>query len=171
MINHKWNILGTNDASFADGSGIADGAITPEKLQTATGTSWTWQSWIPTYTNLTVGNGTVVAKYIQIGKTVHAYWSIICGSTTSLGDPPFISLPVTANSRYGTTLLYSPVGSVMANDVSSAVFWGIATLDARTTQVELDFPQNGIPTTITGSFPFTETTGDNLVTQITYEAA
>lgn len=27
----KWNILGTNDASFNDGSGIANGAITPAK--------------------------------------------------------------------------------------------------------------------------------------------
>lgn len=27
----KWNILGTNDASFNDGSGIADGAVTPDK--------------------------------------------------------------------------------------------------------------------------------------------
>lgn len=27
----KWNILGTNDASFNDGTGIADGAVTPAK--------------------------------------------------------------------------------------------------------------------------------------------
>lgn len=27
----KWNILGTNDASFNDGTGIADGAVTPPK--------------------------------------------------------------------------------------------------------------------------------------------
>lgn len=29
----KWNILGTNDASFNDGTGIADDAITAAKLQ------------------------------------------------------------------------------------------------------------------------------------------
>ena len=28
----KWNQLGENDASFADGTGIDDGAITPDKL-------------------------------------------------------------------------------------------------------------------------------------------
>lgn len=28
----KWNILGTNDASFNDGSGIAEGAVTYDKL-------------------------------------------------------------------------------------------------------------------------------------------
>lgn len=28
----KWNILGTNDASFNDGSGIGNGAVTPSKL-------------------------------------------------------------------------------------------------------------------------------------------
>lgn len=30
----KWNILGANDASFADGTGIDDGAITAAKLAT-----------------------------------------------------------------------------------------------------------------------------------------
>jgi len=28
----KWNLLGLNDASFNDGTGIADGVITPDKL-------------------------------------------------------------------------------------------------------------------------------------------
>lgn len=30
----KWNILGTNDASFNDGTGIADATITPDHLAT-----------------------------------------------------------------------------------------------------------------------------------------
>src|SRR5207253_1317172 len=30
-----------------------------------------WQSWTPTWTNLTVGNAVQACKYIQIGKTVH----------------------------------------------------------------------------------------------------
>jgi hypothetical protein len=53
----KWNILGTNDASFNDGTGIAASAITPEKLLTGTGTTWPWTAWTPSWTNLTVGTG------------------------------------------------------------------------------------------------------------------
>lgn len=63
-----------NDQALADGSGLNDGAVTPEKLQSGAGTSWAWQSWTPTYgaggsmtyTNVT----TEYAKYVQVGKTV-----------------------------------------------------------------------------------------------------
>lgn len=82
----KWNVLGTNDAYFDSivGSGTA------------------WASWTPSYANLTIGNGTVTAKYIQIGKTVLFHWIFVLGGTSAVGTAPTISLPVTAATRYGT---------------------------------------------------------------------
>lgn len=73
---------------------ITDAAITPVKLQTGTGTSWGWQAWTPTYANLTVGNGTVEARYIQTGKTVSFYWAFLLGTTSSVGTAPSLTLPV-----------------------------------------------------------------------------
>lgn len=68
---------------------------------TGTGTSWAWQSWTPTWTNLTIGNGTNTANYIQIGKTVFFEIKTVFGSTTSItGSPPSFTLPVTASSSY-----------------------------------------------------------------------
>jgi hypothetical protein len=51
---------------------LAAGAVTNAKLATSAGEiGAAWASWTPTWTNLSVGNGTMAGAYIQIGKTVH----------------------------------------------------------------------------------------------------
>ena len=40
-----------------------------------------FQTWSPSYANLTVGNGTVVARYTIIGDLVVARWVFTLGST------------------------------------------------------------------------------------------
>ena len=55
-----------------------------------------WRAWTPTYTNITVGNGTVSARYVQIGPFVMLDWYLTFGSTSSMGTGPKVSLPVTA---------------------------------------------------------------------------
>src|SRR5689334_3638233 len=58
-------------SKLADDAGIttaklADGGVTPAKLQSGTGTAWPWQTWSPTWANLTAANGTLTyAKYLQ----------------------------------------------------------------------------------------------------------
>ena len=49
---------------------VADAAVTPAKLLAGTGTTWVWQTWTPTFVNLS-GGTLNYSKYIQIGKTVH----------------------------------------------------------------------------------------------------
>lgn len=73
----KWNILGTNDAHFDSliGSGTA------------------WASWTPTWTNITVGNGTLVAKYGQFGKLVFFRLHLTFGSTTAVSGNSAFSPP------------------------------------------------------------------------------
>jgi hypothetical protein len=75
---------------------IADAAVTPAKLIAGTGSSWAWQTWSPTLSNLTQGNGTIEAKYIQIGKTVYFRFTFILGTTSAVGSIPTITLPVTS---------------------------------------------------------------------------
>lgn len=56
-----------------------------------------WKDWTPTWVSLTVGNGTVFAKYTQVGKTVKAKLKLTFGTTTSISaNYPTFSLPVTA---------------------------------------------------------------------------
>ena len=56
------------------------------------------QSWTPTLGNITIGNGTVVAKYQQFGDIVHWMLQLTLGSTTSFSGSIYVSAPVTPNS-------------------------------------------------------------------------
>lgn len=98
----QWNVLWANDASFNDGTGIGVGAITPEKLLTGSGTSWTPQSFTPTWTFLSPGNGTVTGKYVQIGKLIVYNLYLLWGSTTAITGAPQFTLPVTSVAVNGT---------------------------------------------------------------------
>lgn len=58
-----------------------------------------WATWVPTYTNVTVGNGTEVARYVQTpNKIVHLYFHLLWGTTTSFSGTPRISLPVESHA-------------------------------------------------------------------------
>lgn len=68
-----------------------------------TGTAWKqvdydlgWQDYTPTITGVTIGNGTVTARYWQRGKTVVAEALITLGSTSAVTGAVTITLPVTA---------------------------------------------------------------------------
>ena len=85
--------------TLKDGA-VGEGNVVPNSLVSNTGTSWAWQSWTPTLGNITVGNGTLIARYCQMGKTVHFQISIKAGSTSSASSSPRFSLPVTISSNY-----------------------------------------------------------------------
>lgn len=165
----KWNILGTNDASFNDGTGIGASAITPEKLLTGTGTSWAWQSWTPTYTNLTVGNGTVTAKYCQIGKTVTFSMKLLFGSTTSISSTPVsFTFPVTAKDSY------SDQESICWGTARDSSGYGYPLIVAykSTTSAQLYTPSGGTTYAfISSTTPFTWATNDYIAFVGAYEAA
>jgi len=60
----------------------------------------TWTSYTPTYTGLTIVNGTVVARWMECNKMVSFYWRYTVGSSDSVPGPHTISLPV-APAYYG----------------------------------------------------------------------
>lgn len=163
------NSDGTLKDDSVDTDAVEDGAIIPAKLESGTGTDWAWQDWTPTYSNLTVNNGTVVAKYIQIGKTVHFRFSLVCGSSTALGTSMEVSLPVTAASGYGTSNIRMPIGNVVGKD-GAATYFGVAVTDASTTDLTIRWHADG-NSGFGGTFPFSETTSDSLDISGTYEAA
>jgi len=131
----------------------------------------TWQAYSPTYTNLTVGNGTVVARYTQSGKLITVFFSIVFGSTTSLtGGTPAVSLP--ANCAAGFNELVVVFGK--CEDTGTAFYNGGAMIidpDRFRWQV---FPTNGAFLTsdnVSPTNPMTWTTGDKYSTSFTYEGA
>ena len=94
-------VAGTAADAFARlAVGANDLILTADSTQ-ATGLKYSgsWTTWTPTYTDMTAGNGTVTARYSQMGKTIFFDYKIIWGSTTSItGGNPTFSLPKTSVS-------------------------------------------------------------------------
>lgn len=148
---------------------IASSGVVPNNLFTGTGTSWAWQTWTPTWTNLTVGSGTVTARSVQIGKTVFAYVRFVFGAGSAVGTNPTFSLPVAAPATTATI-----VGQCYVEDAGLNSYVGQTILASTTTalpQIVGTGGTYGQPATITATAPFTWAAGDYFVTQLIYEAA
>lgn len=133
-----------------------------------------WASWTPTWTNLSVGNGTVVAKYSRIGKTVHCRLSLTFGSSTSVSGSVLFTLPVTSVAYPGSAGI-TPLGQVVARDNSAPqVYFGLAA-HFSTTQAVIRFNDSSgtyVVQAITSStVPFTWAVSDEITVTFSYEAA
>lgn len=154
---------------------IAAGAVVPNSLLASTGTGWAWQSWTPSWTNLTIGNATVTAKYEQIGKTIAINMVIVLGGTSSVGTAPTFTLPVAASSDYaldpvnGSTPLYAVY--LQPNTAESQ---GPVRLASSTTGVLTALNCASTYASIVGltsAIPFTWASTDVIFVNGTYEAA
>ncbi len=133
------------------------------------------RDWTPTYSNITVGNGTVVAKYVQIGIIVFYRYLLRLGSTSAIGASPNMTPPVRA-AYYGHTSTGNPiVGTAHYED--NAVGNATGTIHLQAAGTELGFaataasnPYSGA-TGISSTVPFTWATGDELMATGFYFAA
>jgi hypothetical protein len=141
------------------------GALTADLTLAVTG--WAaWSSFTPSWTNLTVGNGTVVGASLQINKTTLYRVTLTFGSTTSIAGNVSLALPFTKHSDQSGV-----VGQVQCFDASPSGSW--LGVHAASGPVRV-FTVSGSYitwTTITSAIPFTWTTSDVLVINGCYEAA
>lgn len=128
-------------SKLADDAGIstakiADTAVTPAKLLAGAGTSWDLQTQsTPTLTNMTLGNGTITARYTQVGKMVKGEFHFTLGSTSAVSGDGIFALPKTAIALVGTSNLI-PIGRVSFFDTSASVIVvGYVFLASTTTAV------------------------------------
>jgi hypothetical protein len=54
-----------------------------------------WVDWTPSFSALTVGSGTLIARHRTIGKTVQYYLEFTYGAGSSVGTNPSFTLPST----------------------------------------------------------------------------
>jgi hypothetical protein len=128
----------------------------------------TFTTWTPTWTRLTVGNGTVVARYGTSGKFVFVDISLTFGSTTSItGNSPEFTLPVTALLTNRPNLYYD---MAMALDVEEQVYY-ISTGEMDSTSREFWGSPAGARSLLTSTSPFAFGNGDSLSAHFVYEAA
>lgn len=160
-----------NSANAVTATSIADGAIQPKALVTGTGSGWAWSSFVPVFTNLTVGNGTLTARYIQTGKTVNVSVEFVLGNTSSISGSVTFTLPVTAksyntNTPLGISDYFSSAGGSFS---MGAVWWNSTTSvilivgNASSTYI--------IGNALSGSIPHSWTSTDKILVNFVYEAS
>ena len=135
-----------------------------------------WGNWTPAYTNLTVGNGTVVSRVLQIPGNpglVIVHYELEFGTTTTIdGTSPTISTPVTAASTYSANQNWIGGGVLLDAGTSFFTAWvRFSTVD-RFEVLALDTSQAHIRgATVSASVPMTWTTGDKLTFDARFEPA
>ena len=153
---------------------IPNGSIVNADLSTASGElGGAWAAWDPAWTNLTEGNGTRTARYMQIGKSVLFRLSFVFGSTSSIGGTVSFALPVTASASPETNVFRIAFGNI--GDAGAAVYDANATQTNTTTALVryADDAAGGVrtDTALSSTTPMTWTTSDSIHLIGFYEAA
>lgn len=148
-------------AVWPAGSAITAGMVASEA----------WIDFAPgiTLTNITVGNGTVLAKYTRIGRTIHYRFKFVMGSTSAMGTGPRFSFPVTPNSEYNAES--APMGIAQMIDAGVSDYQGTVIMTSGAGRIARIGGSGSASVNITATAPFTWGTGDVLEANGTYEAA
>lgn len=152
---------------------------TEDRYETYNGTSWVglyaagpWTTYTPTWGITSgvapnIGNGTIIGRYQQIGKTVHLHVKLQMGSTTTYGGTGQWTLSLPVNSVLGT----NPILPGRTFDSSAPNNWlAVAHLSTGTTMQLETQAAAGDTDIMTQGQPVTFASGDFVVIQGTYEA-
>jgi hypothetical protein len=164
-------VPGTGSGTFARLAAGANDLVLSAASGETTGLKYAgaWTTYTPTWTNLTVGNGTLVARYCQVGKVVTVMIRLTFGSTTAVtGGFTQFSVPVTSAISQGS------LGTAYFLDNGVADYPGWVKQDG--TGAFAIQPINAAGTfaalgNLTATNPFTWGTNDVLNVQVSYEAA
>jgi hypothetical protein len=140
------------------------------------GTNWVGnaaKAWSPTLSGITIGNGTIIARYQELGqKFVAVRVEITLGSSSSVTGAIKVGLPFPASNSGSQEL------SASLWDIGSSVYAGAGFLPAGSSDVNILFlfASSGvnyrvIRVTATNTGPFTWAAGDRINLQGVYERA
>lgn len=168
LFGNAYDVLQTLLNGGLDNNNIAASAgIVATKLSVA------YAAYTPTWTASgtapAIGNATVVAKYAQIGKFIHAYGLISFGTTSTYGTGSYsFALPVTAGTSgtyvTGQALLYDSSANAAGNALAFLTTTTTMTLQYGATYLGTLTPAGQLA-------PWTWATSDIISWNITYEAA
>jgi hypothetical protein len=169
-IDAKGDLVpGTGADTFARLAVGANDTILTAASGEATGLKWAggWQTWTPTFGGTMVkGNGTVVSRYAQIGKTLTFQFSFTLGSTSVIGASAYFSVPL---APVTTTPI---IGYFL--DAGTAEYAGYSIVNTAG-NVELKLLPSGgtylAVANVSATTPFTWTTNDLIYYTGTYEVA
>lgn len=133
-----------------------------------------WLSFVPATTNVTVGNGTITAKYLIRNKDIICEFFFTFGSTSSLGTGPAFALPITAAAKYITGAAgHNQSGRGFAVDAGLAIYDIIGNLVTSNTAITLYVPNVAgtypVAGTLTAAVPSALGNGDGIQMKYNYE--
>lgn len=148
--------------------------LTNSNLSTTTGDlGGAWASWTPTLSNLTLGDGSIDARYIRIGNLVHFRFIFTLGSTSAVSTTGTFTAPILPDSTYNNTN-FIPIGLARFRDDNGSNFIGYCRFEDAATgairtyivNVAATYPaEAGISSTV----PFNWTTSDRMIAIGCYE--
>jgi hypothetical protein len=164
-------VPGTGSGTFARLAAGANDLVLSAASGEATGLKYAgaWTTYTPTLTGVTVGNGTLVARYCQVGKLVSLMIRFVFGSTSAVtGAFVQFSLPITSGVSSGG------VGNAYLLDSGTADYIATVKQDSSTAYslnpiiANLNYASLG---NMTSTVPFTWATNDVFQITLNYEAA
>lgn len=169
------NLTG-NVTSSGNVTTIANAVVTNAMLATGTGDpGGAWNAWSPTVSGrMNDAKWDKAGKYIQVGKTVHAYCQLTANAATPAdgGTAEFIiALPVTALTLGSQ---YAPVMGTAQIVDGGVVFAATVVWNTTTTCVVRSWLSSGAivqPSTMSSTSPFTWASTDQVYVNLTYPAA
>jgi hypothetical protein len=127
-------------------------------------------AYTPTFTNLTLGNGTLTADFYRVQNVVSVAVNVVFGSTTSISGDVTVTLPIARAAAAGlqlSTVLLGDTGT--ANYIGTILFGGtLSSVVMRTPAVS---GSNLIMQNLSATVPFTWITTDILRFSAQYEVA
>lgn len=173
-------IVGTGADTFARlAVGATNGHVLTVDSSTSTGLKYaaasggygSFTSFTPTWTNLTVGNGTVTGEYRQDEETVQVQVKLTFGSTTSITGNVQMTLPVNAASAHREVITLS--GRLLDSGSSDTMCWvqivNTTTCSIQWPRVDTSAWLNGV--LVNATSPWTWATNDQINFFFTYEKA
>ena len=166
-------LYGTGSGTFTRlGIGTAgqiltvNGGATAPSWAAAPTPTYTWTTYTPSNTGITLGNGTQTARYVKIGKTVFVSYKLVLGSTSSFSGGIYVGLP-SVNNSIATCVINatdSGVGNFLASGVADLSTGSVLCRPNKTNATYATWDDN-----LTSMF--TWGTNDVLQFSITYEEA
>lgn len=112
-----------------------------------------WTAWTPTLTNLTQGDGTLLARYRRTGQTLDYRFRIKLGASSVVGTSPRFTLPFAVHGSYAVS--EDPAGQAQLEDFSVATRAGVVWFQSGNLVEILGYSTTGVATPVTATFPHT----------------
>jgi hypothetical protein len=163
-------IVGTGSQTFDNLSAGANDLLVTAASGETTGLKYTggWTDYTPTLTNITLGNGQLVARYCQIGKLITIFVGFKMGSTSVMGNFPRFTVPIAPSQNVAN---FQFTGEVLDSGVAD--YLGVLAFDSTNAFINVVSTNStyGTPTAVGTTTPFTWATNDGFQFVFSYEVA